>query len=572
MNHRGRKLSSICPPERIATSKRGAWVLKNPAVNKGLAYSREEREAFGLSGMLPPRILTIEQQLQLEKEHIQAKTDDLEKYIGMAALQERNEVLFYRVLAENMVEYMPIVYTPTVGKACQQLSHIFRSARGLWLTPDDRDRIPQVLRNAPRGDIRLIVVTDNERILGLGDQGAGGMGIPIGKLALYVAGAGIHPSRCLPISLDVGTNNSALLNDPYYMGHRERRLRGRPYDEFVEAFVQGVQEVFPRALIQWEDFHQDQAFPLLERYRRRVPSFNDDIQGTGSVVLGGIFTALRVTGQSLADQRVLFLGAGQACTGVAMMLSAAMRAEGVPEDVIRRALIQFDIDGLVHSKRDVHAHNRPYVATPETLKHYGIRLANATPLEVVSAMKPTVLIGATATPGAFNRELLEEMAKHVDRPVIFPLSNPTHKAECTPEQAIEWTQGRALVATGSPFPEVNYHGRKILTGQANNVFVFPGVGLGALIAEASMVTDEMFVIAARTLAACVNQNRLEQGSLYPSQRDLRRVSAKIAAAVIRYAAENNLGRCIPDHEVDDAVAASMWWPDYVPVVPTATKH
>jgi len=566
--NRARRLSDICPAPNIQTSKRGVWLLKNPSVNKGLAYPREERETFGLSGMLPPRVLSIEQQARLEREHIAAKSNDLEKYIGLAALQERNEVLFYRVLIENMAEYIPIVYTPTVGKACQQFTHIFRTARGIWLTPDDKDRIPQLLRNAPWADIRLIVATDNERILGLGDQGAGGMGIPIGKLALYVAGAGIHPSRCLPVSLDVGTNNDALLNDPYYMGYRERRLRGQPYEEFIEAFIQGIQTVWPRALLQWEDFHVDQAFTLMERYHKRLPSFNDDIQGTGSVAAAGIFAGLRVTGQKLGDQRLLYIGAGEACTGIAQTIAEAMRFEGVPQNVVRQAQLMFDIDGLLHSKRLIAGtHNQELVAKPDVLRHYAIKPANASPLEVIKAFKPTVMIGATAHPGAFTQEMIVEMAKHVERPIIMPMSNPTAKAECTPKQAIEWTEGRALVATGSPFPPVRYKGREIIIGQSNNVFIFPGVGLGAVIAEVREVPTEMFAIAARTLAECVDANRLEQGALYPSQNDLRQASARIAAAVIRYASEKNLGRQIPDHEVEDAVAASMWYPEYTPLVP-----
>lgn len=565
-----RRHGEISPPQRIETTKRGAWLLKNPAINKGLAFSREEREAFGLVGMLPPRVLTIEQQVALEKEHITAKQDDLEKYIGLAALQERNEVLFYRALTENISEYMPIVYTPTVGRACQQFTHIFRSARGIWLTPDDIDHIPQLLRNAPRADIRLIVVTDNERILGLGDQGAGGMGIPMGKLALYVAGAGIHPSKCLPVSLDVGTNNESALNDPYYMGHRERRMRGRPYDEFIEAFIQGVQQVWPRILLQWEDFHANQAFPLLRRYRKRLPSFNDDIQGTGAVATAGIYSALRLLDQKLAEQRILYIGAGGACTGIAETVADAMQSEGVPPNVIRRAQLMFDIDGLLHSKRVADdAFNKEFAAQPEVLKHYGIKLSQADVMTVIKAFRPTVLIGATACAGAFTREMLVEMAKHVQRPIIMPMSNPTHKAECTAAQAIEWTEGRALVATGSPFPPVKHKGKEIIIGQANNVFIFPGLGLGVMISQAREVPTEMLAIAARTLADCVSQDRLEKGALYPSQKDLRQVSAKIAAAVIRYAAETNLGRQIPDHEIEDVVAASMWYPNYVPIVPKA---
>jgi malic enzyme len=564
-----RQPSELNPPGYIATSKRGPWLLKNPAVNKGLAFPSEEREALGLSGMLPPRVLTIEQQVQLEREHIQAKQDDLEKYIGLVGLQERNEVLFYRVLMENMAEYMPIVYTPTVGQACQRFTHIFRSARGIWISPDDKDRIPQLLRNAPRSDIRLIVVTDNERILGLGDQGAGGMGIPIGKLALYVAGAGIHPSRCLPISLDVGTNNTALLNDPYYMGYRARRLRGRPYDEFVEAFIHGVQEVFPHALLQWEDFHVDQAFRLLQRYRKRLACFNDDIQGTGAVAAAGVLAALRAKGEELAEQRIMYMGAGEACTGIAQLLAGMLAAEGATPLEVHQAQLMFDIDGLLHDGREIAGtHNAELVANRSVLRHYGIKPSCASPQEVIAAFRPTILIGATAHAGALTRGMITEMAKHVERPVVMPLSNPTSKADCTPAQAIEWTQGRALVATGSPFGPLKHEGREIIIGQSNNVFIVPGVGLGALIAEVREVGTELFAIAARTLADCVSDERLEAGGLYPSQDDLRQVSAKIAAAVVRYASENNLGRQIPDHEIEDTVAASMWYPDYSPIVST----
>jgi len=570
---RAAELCSICPPECIHTSKRGVWLLKNPAVNKGLAFPLEEREAFGLSGLVPPRLLSIDQQVELEKEHLSAKPDDLEKYIGMAVLQDRNEVLFYRVLVENMAEYMPIVYTPTVGKACQRFSHIFRSARGIWLTPDDKERIPQVLRNAPRSDVRLIVVTDNERILGLGDQGAGGMGIPIGKLALYVAGAGIHPSKCLALDLDVGTDNAALLNDPFYLGYRERRLRGAEYAEFLEAFVQGVKEVFPRALLQWEDFHVDRAFELLEGYRRRLPCFNDDIQGTGGVGAAGVFAALRITGQPLAEQRILYMGAGEACTGIASVIASAMESDGVSREVIRRSQMMFDIDGLLYDEREIRgAHNRDFVATRDVLEYYKIHPQHTTPEQVISLFKPTVLVGATATAGVFRQAMIEEMAKHVDRPVIMPMSNPTSKAECTPSEAIRWTKGRGLVATGSPFPPVDFEGRRIVIGQSNNVFIFPGVGLGALIAEMREIPWEVFTIAARTLADCVSQDRLNQGALYPPQEDLRKVSARIAAAVIRYASHNHLGRMIPEHQIDEVVKVAMWYPEYVPIVakPRAT--
>jgi malic enzyme len=565
---RAKQLTDILPPERITTNTRGSEILRNPALNKGLAFTHEERQTFGLAGMLPPRVSTIEAQVALEQERIAAQTDDFEKYLYLAGLQERNEVLFFRVLVDNMQEYLPIVYTPTVGKACQQFSHIFRNPRGIWLTPDDKDRIPELLRSATQSDIRLIVVTDNERILGLGDQGAGGMGIPIGKICLYIAGSGIHPSMCLPISLDVGTNNEGLLADPHYIGRRERRLRGPEYYEFLEAFVKGVQEVFPHALLQWEDFHANQAFPLLERYRHRILSFNDDTQGTGGVVAAGIFAALRLKQERIGDQRFFFMGAGGACTGIATLLTSAMRAEGVPEEVIRRSVIMYDIDGLLHSKRTGGPDfNRAFAVEPDTLKHYGIQSNEPTPAEIIAGFHPTVMIGATACPGAFSKEMLTEMASHVQRPVIMPLSNPTAKAECLPADAIEWTGGRAVIASGSPFAPVQYRGKEHIIGQANNVFIFPGVGLGAILAQAREVTDEMFIVAAKALADCVDADRLAAGALYPPQSQLRHATAKIAAAIVRYAGAAGLGRSIPDHEVDEVVAASMWYPNYVPIVP-----
>lgn len=556
-------------PDRIVTSKRGFWILKNPSTNKDLAYSQEERDRLGLNALLPPRILTIEEQVAREIEHLGAKSDALEKYIGLTALQDRNEVLFYRVLVENLPELMPIVYTPTVGLACQSFSHIHRCVRGIWLTPDDLDLIPSRLREYPFQDIRLIVVTDNERILGLGDQGAGGMGIPIGKLALYVAGAGIHPSKVLPISLDLGTENAELLEDPLYIGYAKRRLRGPAYDEFIEAFVEGVQEVFPKAVLQWEDFHKRHAFALLDNYRRRLPCFNDDIQGTAAVLVAGVLAALRITGQSLAEQRFVYLGAGEACSGARNLLCTAMRAEGVPEEAIARAHLLFDSQGLVREgtgERD--PHKASLAATRAVLAHYGIESeADLQPEEVIRLMKPTVLIGATAQPGAFTRQMIEEMARHVERPVILPLSNPTSKAECSPTEAIEWSGGRAIVATGSPFADVHHEGTRHVIGQANNVFAFPGIGLGVILSEMREIPDDVFYEAAKAIAESVDDERLAKGALFPDQSDLRETSARVAAAVIRYAGANHLGRLIPDAEVDEVVRASMWFPAYVPTVP-----
>jgi malic enzyme len=557
---------AIRGPDRIETDKTGLWLLKHPATNKGLGFTREERDRLRLGALLPAAVQTIEQQVELEMEHLREKSSALEKYVGLAGLQDRNEVLFYRTLVDHIVELMPIVYTPTVGEACQHFSHIYRSVRGIWLTPDDRDDVAERLRQFPYHDIRLIVVTDNERILGLGDQGAGGMGIPIGKLALYVAGAGIHPSKVLPISLDVGTDNAELLEDPLYVGYRKPRLRGPDYDAFIEAFVEGVRAVHPRAVVQWEDFHRRNAFRILETYRSRLPCFNDDIQGTAAVAVAGILAGLRITGGRLSDQRFVYLGAGEACSGIAQLLATAMRAEGASEETLARARILFDSKGLLREGRDLDdPHKEALAASRAVLAHYGIEDTDPTPEAVIRAMKPTVLIGATATPGSFRREMLEEMARHVERPIVLPLSNPTSRAECTPEQALAWTGGRALVATGSPFADVDRDGVRHVIGQANNVFVFPGVGLGAMLANLSEIGDEVFTVAARTLAECVGEERLARGALYPVQSDLRRVSARIAAAVLRFAGREGLGEPVPEDRIEALVEASQWWPEYVPV-------
>ncbi len=554
--------------DRIETRKRGVWLLKNPSTNKGLAYTKEERRQLGLDGLLPHQVLEIEQQVELELEHVHAKATDLEKYIGLTSLQDLNEVLFYRVLVENLPELLPIVYTPTVGLACQQFSHILRSARGIWITPSNIEHVHEILESAPFHDIRLLVVTDNERILGLGDLGAGGMGIPVGKLALYVAGAGIHPSKSLPVSLDVGTNNQELLNDPLYNGHRGRRLTGQAYFDFVERFVQAARDVFPRAIIQWEDFAKTHSFTLLGRYRKRIPSFNDDIQGTAAVTLGGIFAALRITGQAIRDQRILFIGAGGACIGIARLTSAAMRQAGATDREIERAIAAFDSQGLLHAEREIkEPFKREFALSKDSLEHYGLAQSpNADPVEMIRAFKPTILVGATGQPGVFTQEMIEEMAKHVHRPVVLPLSNPTSKSECTPKDALEWTGGQALVATGSPYDDVTYEGERHVIGQSNNVFIFPGVGLGAIVSETREINDEMFLIAAQTLASCVTDARLTLGAIFPSQNDLRQVSFKIACAVVRSARDAQLGRVIPDEEIEATVRSAVWYPSYIPIV------
>jgi malic enzyme len=533
-------------PARVGLT--GPALLGSRLLTKDLAFPHEEREAFALGGLLPARVLTIDEQVELELEHIRVKTDPLEQYIGLAALQDRNATLFYRLLAEHIEEFLPIVYTPTVGRACQEFSHIVRRTRGTWITPDDIDRIPQLLRQGPFEDVRLVVVTDNERILGLGDQGAGGMAIPIGKLALYTAACGIHPSLTLPVSLDVGTDNPALLADPLYLGYRAPRLRGAEYDALVEAFVTGVEEVWPGCLIQFEDFKQHNALRLLDRYQARVPSFNDDIQGTAAVVLAGILAGLRATGRSLEETRVVLAGAGAAGIGIARLL----RLAGVG------TIALVDSKGLVHA-------GRPDLTDPiggdpskSTLSAEDVDGPTPDLIGTIGRIRPSVLVGTTGVAGTFNEAVVRALADALgpaERPIVLPLSNPTSAAEATPADVLAWTDGRALVATGSPFSPVTLpDGRRVEIGQANNVFIFPGVGLGAIVAEAPIVTDRMFLLAAHELAAAVTDERLAAGSLYPPVTALRDVSCRIAVAVAgaERAAE---------------VEAAMWWPEYVPYLP-----
>lgn len=514
---------------------------------------------------MPKTHLTIEQQVALELERLRSKQEPIEKFIGLSALQDRNETLFYRVVVDNIAECMPLIYTPTVGKACQLYSHIFRRTRGLWICPDDIGRIPEVLKHSPNQDVRLIVVTDNERILGLGDQGCGGMGIPIGKLSLYVAGGGIHPSHTLPISLDVGTNNETLLNDPYYAGYRHKRLRGEAYNDFIEAFVTAVQQVWPRALLQWEDFHKNTAFDNLDKYRNRLPSFNDDIQGTACVSLGGILAALKNLNTTLEDQRIVFLGTGTAGVGISDLCRLGFERAGISEAEIAKKMVFLDSKGLLyHSRGNLNGDpQKTQVALQQReMNHYGFT-GDADLVEVIRRVKPTVLVGTTAVGGSFKEEAIREMAKHCERPVILPLSNPTSLAECTAQEAIEWTDGKGIVASGSPFDPVEHNGKTHIIGQANNVFCFPGVGLGCIVSNTRIVTDSMFLVAADAMAECVSAERFQTGSIFPPTPELRKVSAHIAKAVVREAMRLRYGRIMKDEEVSDAVEAEMWDPAYV---------
>jgi malic enzyme len=546
----------------------GAALLGSRLLTKDLAFSAAERDAFHLRGLLPDRVLTIDEQVELELEHLRRKDDSLERYIGLAALQDRNATVFYRLLAEHLEEFLPIVYTPTVGRACEEFSHIIRRTRGTWITPADRDRIPELLRQGPYEDVRLIVVTDNERILGLGDQGAGGMAIPLGKLALYTAGSGIHPALTLPVSLDVGTDNPALLADPLYLGYRAPRLRGPDYDALVEAFVAGVAEVWPGCVIQWEDFKQTNALRILDRYRERAPSFNDDIQGTAAVVVAGVLAGLRGLGTTLAETRIVLAGAGAAGIGIARLLRLAMLDEGMSEAAVRRALVLVDSHGQVHDRReDLDPTKRELALPAAAFTEYGFATEFPGLVETIERVRPAVLVGTTAVGGTFDERVIRALAAGSDRPIVLPLSNPTSAAEATPIEVLRWSDGRAFVATGSPFEAVEVDGRRREIGQANNVFVFPGLGLGAIAAETRTVTDRMFLAAARTLAAAVTADRLAAGALYPPVTALRAVSRSIARVVAGEAVGAGLAGIASDADLDAVIDAAMWWPDYVPYSP-----
>lgn len=558
--------------KRLSVAFRGTRLLRHPMYTKGSAFTQEERMVLGLEGLLPHAVTTMEQQARRVYASIQRKQDPLEKYIGLAALQDRNEHLFYRVLLDHIQEFLPIVYTPTVGRACQEFSHIFRRARGIWITPGHRGHIAEVLRNAPFEDIRLIVVTDNERILGLGDQGVGGMGIPIGKLALYTAAAGIPPWQTLPISLDVGTDNLDLLDDEFYLGWRAPRLRGPEYDALVDEFVHAVKALFPKALLQWEDFKKFNAFRLLERYRKTITSFNDDIQGTAAVGVAAMIAGSRATGTQVRDQRVLFLGAGAAGIGIARLVRATLRQEGLEGEALTAATASLDLQGLlVADDPGLDPLQRDFAWPVAFAERMGLGRGQKRDLaSVIRAYKPTMLVGTSGTPGAFTEEAIREMAQHVERPLILPMSNPTSKSEAKPKDVLAWTEGRALVATGSPFDPVLFNGREIRIGQSNNVFIFPGVGLGVMVAEAREVTDGMFAAAARQLAEEVRPEDLEAGSLFPATGRIREVTAHVAEAVAREARESGLAdRPLEDARLPQAIQDAMWNPAYLPAHPAS---
>jgi malate dehydrogenase (oxaloacetate-decarboxylating)(NADP+) len=534
---------------------RGLDLLHDPLFNKGTAFSEAERDALGLRGLLPAHVCAMEEQVERVMEGFYRQPTPLDKYIYLNALHDRNETLFFRVVMDRAEEMMPIIYTPTVGQACQMFGHIFQRPRGIFVSARDRGRVARVLRNWPyREEVAAICVTDGERILGLGDQGADGMGIPVGKLALYTVCAGVRPITTLPVMLDVGTDNQALLQDPLYIGIKQRRIRGPEYDALVEEFVQAVQEVFPHALLQFEDFGNANAFRLLRKYRERLCTFNDDIQGTGAVTLAALISALRITGGQLGAQTVLCLGAGEAAVGICDMIVAAMRGEGAPEAEARGRCWLVDSQGLVVEGRGgLAGHKLPYAHRHAPVADFAA---------AVRALRPTAIIGVSGQAGGFSRAVVEAMAEINERPVIFALSNPTSKAECTAEEAYGWSGGRAIFASGSPFPPVRLEGRSFVPGQCNNAYIFPGVALGVIASRARQVSDEMFFVAARTLAHRVEPPDLEQGRLFPPLARIREVSAEIAAAVAEVAWERGLARGHRPRDLPAHIREQMYEPVY----------
>jgi len=532
----------------------GLKLLQDPFLNKGTAFTEAERDGLNLRGLLPPKALTMEQQCDKVLESVRRKPTDLGKYITLMSLYDRNITLFYKVVEENLEEIMPIIYTPTVGQACQEFSHIFRKARGLYISANDKGRMRNILKNWPHKDIRIIVVTDGERILGIGDLGVDGMGIPVGKLCLYTACAGIHPLSCLPVCIDVGTNNEKLLKDPLYLGLQNFRPYDETYDELIEEFVMAVEEIFPRALIQFEDFGNRNAFRLLAKYRDRICCFNDDIQGTASVAVAGIYSAMRMTGKNLKDQKILFLGAGEAGIGIGDLIVSAVTDQGISQKEALNMCWYMDSKGLVVKSRNKLARQkRSYAHDHEFIPDF---------FSAVEALKPTAIIGVSGQPRAFTRPVLEAMARYNERPMVFALSNPTSKSECTAEEAYQWTRGRAVFASGSPFEPVVFNDKKFVPGQGNNVYIFPGIGLGAIAAGARYVTDEMFLIAAKKLAELVSEEDYNVGCIYPSLTKIREVSAHIATVVAEVAYNRDFATIPKPDDLSAHVKSLMFDPIY----------
>ena len=563
------KIDPLTGEEYCEVYLSGRQLLNDPHLNKASAFTEEERLSLGLDGLVSSGVSTMEIQLDRALESFRRKPDDLERYLYLIGLQDRSEPLFYRLLVDNLTEMVPIIYTPTVGQACLQMSHIQRRFRGVYITPENIANIDQIFQGISLPHVYLIVVTDGERILGLGDLGSDGMGIPVGKVSLYVAAGGLHPAICLPISLDVGTNNERLLNDPLYLGYRHRRLEGEVYDEIVEKFVLGVRRNFPDALLQWEDFAKHKAFNNLDRYRNRILSFNDDIQGTGATALAALMTAMRIKGESFKDQRFLIVGLGQAGTGIGLNIRAQLKEEGLNEGEIRARIFAVEQQGLlVEGDPKLEGPQVPFAQRRSNVTGWARTESGFFALaDVVHNAKPTVLIGVTAQRGLFSETILAQVARNTGRPVILALSNPTSRTECTPEEVARATDGRGLIATGSPFDPIEWKGRTLRVSQCNNLYIFPGMGLGALVSKATKITDGMFLAATRAISAMVTPQQESEGMLLPPMQDIREVSVAVAVAVGREARDHGLARRVDDPTLEKLVRKAQWNPAYAPYRP-----
>lgn len=532
----------------------GINTLRDPRKNKGSAFTEAERRALGIEGFLPAGVDTLE--LQIGRVHTQMEDlgSDFQRYQFLTDLQTRNETLFYAVLMSDPATFMPLVYTPTVGEACQKFDHFFRSSRGMYLPITAKGRIKEILAHWPEKDVRFIVVTDGERILGLGDQGVGGMGIPVGKLALYTACAGVPPGLTLPITLDVGTNSQSLLDDPLYLGLRQHRVRGAEYDAFIEEYVQAVQELFPKCCIQWEDFANFNAVPILERYRDKICTYNDDIQGTAAVALAGIFGGLRISKQELTEQRFLFLGGGSAATGIAELICEAMALEGITLAEARTHAWLFDVNGLmVASRTDLQEFQKPFAHAHAPVSSF---------VEAIKALRPTCIIGVSTVPKLFNQEVIEAMSEINERPIIFPYSNPTSRSECTAEEAYKWSEGRAIFASGSPFAPVEIFGKKFIPGQGNNVYIFPAMGMAVLATESSRVPEELFITAAKGVAEQVTEEDLASGLIYPPQSHILEASLNTATKIAEVIFERGLARIPKPADIAAHIRSLAYKPTY----------
>ncbi|HAZ7574551.1 NAD-dependent malic enzyme [Legionella sp. PATHC032] len=553
----------------IKVIKKGMDLLRDPILNKGTAFSLQERDEFALHGLIPTTVETLEQQVVRCLDAYSAKEDPLEKHIYLRALQDRNEVLFYRFIIDNLVDILPIIYTPVVGQACEMFSHIYRQPRGVFLSYPERDKLDIIIKNiASTRSIKVIVVTDGERILGLGDQGAGGLGIPIGKLSLYTSCGGIHPSNTLPIILDVGTNNKERLEDPEYIGWRHTRISGKDYDDFVDRFVQSIKRHMPHVLLQFEDFAQQHAYPLLERYKDQLCTFNDDIQGTASVAVAAILAATRVTNNPLKKHRVALLGAGSAGCGISEQLVHAMINQGLSEEEARSRFYLVDRYGLLHDEmKDLLPFQKGFVRSSTSLQNWKLeKKGEITLTDVINNAQPTILLGVSGQPDQFNEEMIKTMLSYCERPIIFPLSNPTSRAEAIPQDLLNWTAGKALIATGSPFEPVTINGRKIEIAQCNNSYIFPGVGLGVVAGQAKRVTNLMMMAAAVALSELAPAIKTGEGRLLPELTSIREVSQHIARAVILQGIKEGHIEPMGDNQIDDSIKRTMWTPQYEPYV------